>query len=60
MNRFENACMYLMLCESKRNIQEAIAVDDATCTMPKIYVVLKCVNFENQAINVTSKITPQS
>ena len=40
------------------NIQEAIVVDDATCTMPKIYVLLKCVNFQNQAINPTSKITP--
>jgi hypothetical protein len=40
------------------NIQEAIVVDDATCTMPKIYVLLKCVNFQNQAINATSKITP--
>ena len=40
------------------NIQEAIVVDDETCTMPKIYVLLKCVNFQNQAINATSKITP--
>ena len=43
-----------VLCD----IQEAIVVDDATCTMPKIYVLLKCVNFQNQAINATSKITP--